>query len=318
MTSAGHIAEILSHWSVALERPRPDIGIAGSPERTIYRIVLEDRAGQLWLLEKIPGRLKHRKREIILFLEHLKQQGFQYAPAYHPHDTGGYHVEDGDALWQLIPFISGMDLDRPGYVFDGWRGACIANCLVSFREAARQFPAPAGRGFFSITDYVTDMTGRIERHNPELLTAVAPLVAYLKKTFFKPHNSLPVALCHGDYHPLNLIWKPDGIAALIDWEFFGLKPEAYDVANMVGCLGMEDPESLHGDMVLSFLEALKGASFLSGESWRTLPDLILAIRFAWFAEWLRKSDTEMVALELTYMYLLMENRDQLNTLWEIR
>ena len=317
MTSVRHIESILSHWSIALERLRPDIDIAGSPERTTYRTVLEDKTGQRWLLEKIPNRLRRQKRDIILLLEHLRREGFRYALTYHPTADGKYHVEDEDGLWQLIPFINGTDLDRPEYVFDKWRGPRITDCLVSLRVAVRKFQVPAGRGFFSITNYITDMANRISRHNPELLPSITPILTYLKRSFFKHHDTLPVALCHGDYHPLNIIWKPDGIAALIDWEFFGLKPEAYDVANMVGCLGMEDPDSLSGDMVLSFLDELRAAGFLSDAGWRTLPDLTLAIRFAWLSEWLRKSDSEMVALELTYMYLLMDNHEKIKALWEI-
>jgi homoserine kinase type II len=317
MITTGHIKHILTHWSISLERLRPDIDIAGSPERTIFRTVLEDRAKKLWLLEKIPYQLREAKREIILLLEHLKRKRFAYALTYHSNSDGEYHAEDKDGLWQLIPFINGTDLDRPGYVFDGWRGPCIADCLVSFRKTTQEFPVPDGRYFFSITDYITDMIGRIARYNPELEPPITPIVAYLKQYFFKQHETLPIALCHGDYHPLNIIWNPDGIAALIDWEFFGLKPEAYDVANMVGCLGMEDPESLYGEMVLSFLDELKTAAFLSAASWQTLLDLTLAIRFAWLSEWLRKCDTEMVALELTYMYLLMDNRDKIKALWAI-
>lgn len=317
MTNAGHIEKILSRWSVSLERLRPDIDIAGSPERTSYRTVLEDKTGRQWLLEKIPSGLKRQKQEIFLLLEHLKQQGFRYAPTYLLTADGEYHVEDGDGFWQIMPFMDGVALDRPGYATDGWRGSCTAGCLVSLRKAAHRFPVPAGRDLFSVTDYITDMTGRVARHNPELTTPLAPLLAYLEKFLFTQHDTLPVALCHGDYHPLNIIWEPDGIVALIDWEFFGLKPEAYDVANMVGCLGMEDPKSLFENMVLSFLDELKTAAFLSPASWQTLPDLVLSIRFAWLAEWLRKADVEMVALELTYMYLLMDNRDKLKTLWRI-
>lgn len=63
---------------------------------------------------------------------------------------------------------------------------------------------------------------------------------------------------------------------------------------------------------------LKGSGrILSVAGWQTLPDLTLAIRFAWLSEWLRKSDTEMVSLELTYIYLLMDNHKKLKTLWGI-
>jgi homoserine kinase type II len=161
------------------------------------------------------------------------------------------------------------------------------------------------------------MAENISRHSPGLVEPVTPIIKHLEHSFFETHSTLPAALCHGDFHPLNILWKEDGIRGLIDWEFFGLKPEGYDAANMVGCLGMEGPGSLAGGMVLSFMETLRTADLLNPESLRTLPDLTLALRFAWLAEWLRKGDREMIGLELTYMHLLLDNLEKIKTLWKM-
>jgi len=317
MTDARRVEQVLTRWAIGLKAIREDIAISGSPERTDFRTVIEDTAGRLWLLEKIPHRLKRSKLDIIHLLEHLAGNNFAHALPYEPARDGAYHVAGEDGLWQLLPFLDSVPLDRPRYVFDAWRAEHIAGCLVSLRRAAAGFSVPGSRDFFSITDYITDMAEKISRHHPELMGPVSPILAHLEHSFFDAHSALPAALCHGDFHPLNILWKHDGIAALIDWEFFGLKPEAYDVANMVGCLGMEDPDSLSGGMVLTFLEQLMAAEFLSPESLRSLPDLTLALRFAWLSEWLRKNDTEMIGLELTYMHLLMDNREKLMAIWKI-
>jgi aminoglycoside phosphotransferase (APT) family kinase protein len=42
----------------------------------------------------------------------------------------------------------------------------------------------------------------------------------------------PVAFCHGDYHPMNIIWSADDIKCVIDWEFSEYKSEIYDAANI--------------------------------------------------------------------------------------
>lgn len=317
MTDARRIEQILSRWAIPLKTLRQDIEIPGSPERTDFRIVIEDTAGRRWLLEEIPHRLKRSKLDIIHLLTHLARSRFEYALPYEPAGDGAYHVAVDDGLWQILPFLDSVPLDRPRYVFDAWRGRHIAKCLISLRRASAGFPVPGSRDFFSITDYITDMAEKIARHNPELMDPLAPILRHLERSFFDAHNALPAALCHGDYHPLNIIWKYDGIGALIDWEFFGLKPEAYDVANMLGCLGMENPDGLCGGMATAFLDELKTACFLSPESLRTLPDLTLALRFAWLSEWLRKTDTEMIGLELTYMHLLMDNRDKIVAMWKI-
>lgn len=317
MTDAHRIEQVLTRWDIPLKTLRQDIEISGSPERTDFRIVIEDTEGRRWLLEKIPHRLKRCKLDIIHLLAHLAKNDFEHALPYEPAKDGAYHVAEDDGLWQLLPFLDSVPLDRPQYIFDAWRGGHIARCLVSLRRAAAGFPVPGSRDFFSITDYITDMADKVARHNPELLAALTPILKHLEHSFFDAHSALPAALCHGDYHPLNIIWKQGGIDALIDWEFFGLKPEAYDVANMLGCLGMENPDGLSGGMAAEFLEELKAADFLNPRSLRTLPDLTLALRFAWLSEWLRKSDTEMIGLELTYMHLLMDNREKIMEIWKL-
>jgi len=45
------------------------------------------------------------------------------------------------------------------------------------------------------------------------------------------------------------------------------------------------------------------------------PDFVVALRFAWLSEWLRRDDVEMIALELDYMDLLIEHRGRLRSLW---
>ena len=51
------------------------------------------------------------------------------------------------------------------------------------------------------------------------------------------YEKMPVAFCHGDYHPLNIIWSVDDIQYVIDWEFSGYKKTIYYVPNLIGCVG---------------------------------------------------------------------------------
>jgi homoserine kinase type II len=112
-----------------------------------------------------------------------------------------------------------------------------------------------------------------------------------------------------------VIWEADGIRAVIDWEFCGLKPELYDVANLIGCVGVEEPAALTGELVGALLRHLREAAFLSLLGWRLLLPYVLALRFAWLSEWLRKGDEEMIELELTYMRLLMQDRTEIERCW---
>ena len=114
-----------------------------------------------------------------------------------------------------------------------------------------------------------------------------------------------------------MIWGKDDLHAVIDWEFSGVKPEVYDAANMVGCLGMEHPSSLVADFAVNFIRDLKAGSFFSDVSWTHFLEFVIALRFAWLSEWLRKNDEEMISLELEYMNLLIRERTQLASAWGI-
>jgi homoserine kinase type II len=74
---------------------------------------------------------------------------------------------------------------------------------------------------------------------------------------------------------------------------------------------MEDPRSLSGPFAGRLIGRLKEAGIFDDPSWRALPDLTLAIRFAWLSEWLRKNDAPMLRLEADYMALLLNHKTTL-------
>jgi homoserine kinase type II len=43
---------------------------------------------------------------------------------------------------------------------------------------------------------------------------------------------------------------------------------------------------------------------------------VVAIRFAWLSDWLRRRDREMIDLEVTYIHLLIDNRQALKDIWK--
>jgi homoserine kinase type II len=146
---------------------------------------------------------------------------------------------------------------------------------------------------------------------------MAPVVAFLENGFMGVHDTVPVAFCHGDYHPLNIIWSAQGIQAVIDWEFSGYKPEIYDIANLIWCIGVEDPAALCGDLVKDFIERLRVAGMICDLSWEHLVEFVVAIRFAWMSEWLRNRDQDMIDLETIYMKLLVAHCEKLRISWGV-
>ncbi len=159
---------------------------------------------------------------------------------------------------------------------------------------------------------------RLNRHDPQISARVQLAYAYLKERLEPVHDQFPISFCHGDLHPLNVIWSEDDMLAVIDWEFLGHKTEAYDAANLVGCIGMERPQGLTGDLAFEFIQSLRQTPYLSEASWKRFFELVLALRFAWLSEWLHRNDPEMVELEMVYISLLLENRDLLLRSWKVK
>ena len=84
----------------------------------------------------------------------------------------------------------------------------------------------------------------LQSYHPTVFQELSPVLKYLKNSLFPKLTEMETTFCHGDYHPLNILWDEKKIMAVIDWEFTGYKPFLYDAANMLGCLGMEHPETL--------------------------------------------------------------------------
>ena len=309
------LGKVAAFWGVAFARVHPDMIPAGSPERTLFRAVIEDREGRRFVLEQIPPASFQTKMRIVKTLEFLSRRGMPRITPYWTNAQGQYLQKYDNTLWQMVPFVVGEPLDRGKYLFEGWRAKVLAQFLMDLKEKSEGIPFFALEKKFSVPDYIALLLRQIETRAPALMPRITPVVAFLEKEFFPAYDALPVAFCHGDYHPMNIIWGKDDIRTVIDWEFLGMKPEMYDLANMTGCLGVEDPESLVGDLVPGLIARLRAAGLFSPLSFAHFPEFVIALRFAWLSEWLRKDDREMIALELDYMELLIENRAGLARAW---
>lgn len=309
------IAEITGLWNISPEEVRLDLEIAGSPERCEERTVIEDRAGRLFILEKIsPQAVAHRIR-ISEMLNHFRDRGINCVCPYMADRHGRFVAAHNEGFWQMMPYIKGIDLVRPDYVADGWRGAAMADFLTALRTASADMQSYRNEAPFSIIAYIKDFSSTVSRCEPLLHESLLPIMSFLDERFFTAHDALPLTFCHGDFHPLNVIWGPDSIRTVIDWEFAGLKPEIYDIALLVGCIGIEDPEGLFGEMVRQLINNIREKDCISEISWDNLLEFVVAIRFAWMAEWLRKSDEEMSEMELAYLNLLVKYSALLRDNW---
>ena len=307
---------VLSCWGLSFKRTLPEIQISGSPERTEFRIVVEDEEGRLLIVEKVSPKLREHKVRIASTLEYLSSQGFEKAcPYLRNKDQEFLSLADG-GLWQVVPYVTGVALKRPEYVFDQWLGKAMAETLLELRKSSAGIPFFADEPVFSLPSYIDQLVSVIQKRRLGVMPEVGRMQAFVKETLYPVYTELPTGFCHGDYHAINIIWGEKRINALIDWEFLGRKPELYDAANMVSCLGIEDPECLVGAVVVDFIRALRRSGAYAEKSFEHLPALVIAMRFAWVSEWLRKKDEEMLRLEFDYFDLLTEHLAGLRSAWQ--
>ena len=306
-----------AQYGLDVKEIREDLLLAGSPDRTESRYVVEDDRRELFVLETIHRHTLLHKQLIIDTLDELFSLGI---PGIHPYLRTACQdsiIDFDEKNWQCAPYISGCELSRPGYLYEAWRGEVVADFLINLHQKASRLTLFENEQVFSLLKFTEDFVRRLEQHNPEILDSVQNTLVYIRRTFFPVHDDLPVSFCHGDVHPLNIIWGEKDILAVIDWEFLGLKPEGYDLANLIGCLGMEHPTGLQGEFLERLLQRLFGANIYAPITWRYLFELVIATRFAWLSVWLHKKDSQMVELELDYLNLLVEHEDLLKNTWQV-
>ena len=318
--------DLLQSFGLPPGRLRRDIPLPGSPERCRERLAVEDAGGRLWMLERLAPGQAARREEVAALLDALaaKNESLRrLIPAYRSLVHGAGHVlsvADGPLVgdWQLSPCVRHTPLPRPGYLDDSWRGAAAAEFLLALERVSRGVAIPPSPVPL-LSAYVRDLAATASARNPGLGAWLEPALTALAD-LPEIEASLPRPLAHGDLHPLNILWgRNDGIpiGAIIDWEFAGARPLLTDAANCLGCVGFEHPSGLGRGFALGLVRGLR-RSGTPEASLARLPVLVLASRFGWLSEWLRKRDHEMLDMELDYLDILMSESGRLAALWSGR
>ena len=309
---------VLSGWFITGYTLLSNDCLYGSPERTLERFLIEDDKGQRYILDNIPPSAIPRKLAIAENLErlHLINPYLPIVPYLKNHQNQ-FISELCQSYWMLSRFVSHISLNRQTYWQDGWRGLEMAEFLLNLRRAVLKLPKDLGKSWDpSLEQYIPGFADTIQQRHPGIYALIEPILHHLEPFLSSLHQQEKI-FCHGDFHPLNILWGQNTIVGVIDWEFSGGKPRLYDVANMLGCVGMENPEALADKMTANFIQYFSGEGFGLKEEWASLVDLMISLRFGWLSEWFRKQDDEMVDLEITYMQFLVEYKTRLNTFWGI-
>ncbi len=307
------ISNILKLWGIDSLSIRSDIFVPGSSERCVQRHVVEDGDKNVWVLERLFPDQFERREHIGRMLERLRESGLPVL-YYCRSSQGGFVAQEDGFHWQLAPHVPGDALPQPDFVDDEKRGRSLGEFLVRLRQVGSDIHDLDSVPDFNLPQYVEELMDTVRLRKPELHSALASVRTVLSP-LFDAWNDLPHCLCHGDFHPLNVIWKGQEVAAVIDWEFAGLRPALYDVANCLGCVGIEDPNALNVGLAPAMLQRMQEGDILNNSGAQFFPHLLLALRFAWMSEWLRRDDLEMQYLECDYMTLLAGNLGGLSRVW---
>ncbi|ACS78320.1 phosphotransferase [Maridesulfovibrio salexigens] len=296
--------DALSPWGLETLERHNDKNIPGSPERAVSRSVIEDSENRLWLMERIAGTQVEKRTAIAENLLTLQKSGMDWLLPYQETKDGQVIAEVMGFPWQLSPFYDSDELPRPEYVFDAERGAELAKFITQLREHTKGKEMKGKDQSFALINYARELAETVKDREPTIYKRLEPICARLFPKM-EDFPKLPKAFCHGDFHPLNVLWKGKTIGAVIDWEFSGMRPEIYDVANMIGCVAFENPGALSEGLIPAFMDGLYDNTDISDDSYESLPAYIPSLRFAWLSEWLRKKDSEMIEMELEFMELLL-------------
>ena len=207
---------VLAWWNLELAELHPEVEMVGSPNRCLKRLVVEDDNHHLFVIEQIDQKKAARKQRIARMVSWFANRGMKGVVPYLCADENRFVVHSQDAFWMVMPYVKGVELDRPEYVKDMWRGREAATILGDVRRLGGGLPWRAES--FSITRYVLRMHHDLLQHNPEVLFWLRPVFEWLRQTrFLSTCDGLPRSFCHGDLHPMNMIWGKDSVNGIIDW-----------------------------------------------------------------------------------------------------
>lgn len=309
------LAEILEMWGLRFKKSHPEMLISGSPQRTAFRIVIEDDHQKKYVLERLSKTDVPHKLLVAQIVFYLSDQGLNGITPYVQNRENGFITGLYDTFWQVQPYHEGVPLNRPQHVHDTWRGTTSADFLLHLWKKSSTIANTFHLPQFSLKEYVISMAHAMRRYNAVEYETLQAVLHHLESDFFEVYEEIPMRFCHGDYHPLNIIWETASIRSVIDWEFMGMKIETYDAANMLGCLGIEEPTSLVQGFASAFIQRMKQSGQLSDIGCSYLFDCMMAIRFAWLAEWFRAHDSEMIQLEIDFLHLLVKQKETIEKQW---
>ncbi|MDD3627609.1 MAG: hypothetical protein PHV06_09850, partial [bacterium] len=108
--------------------------IPGSPQRSICRQLFKARNGKLYFIQGFDESGERRKNKINSVLETLKEEGIPRIQLPIKTIEDKNLVKYNGLTWQIFEYIEGMELKRPDYQEEPWRGRKFAEILKDLKS----------------------------------------------------------------------------------------------------------------------------------------------------------------------------------------
>ncbi len=220
------------------------------------------------------------------------------------------------ALGHMVPHWLTDRADAPQLAFDGdWLVVAhdltgqplvptVAECVLAGRTLAAIHNAPqqsasrppgglrAGVDLLSAPHpgaaWLAEMTAEPQLWarlvTQPLHARVPPLLDLVTRRIHAPLGQCPRGLCHGDFAPQNLLLRPDGQLAVLDWDLADLQPLVWDLARALDVFAVRwspraaDPPQIDWPRLRALLDGYQQVRPLLPDERAVLPILIAASR----------------------------------------
>ena len=298
--------DISAFWDITFAGLGEKSLITGSPNRTERRFLFGGADGRYYIAEGYNLAKKSAQIRQNLLLEFLQSNQLDCIHPFCRTRAGEHGVESGNLFWQIRPYIPAGGVDRSTLGEHAGFGERWADLLLQFKKiigSGTNPPAMPNARFYMI-NFLPELQRLAARKMPVVCSKIEEFTNRLAP-FFRWERTADGMFAHGDFHPGNILMDSGRIHAVIDWEFAGIKFPGYDMALLIGCLGMDHPKNLSSAAVIALQNKLYRENYLPADAWEHLGQMIAATRLGWLGEWLDLDEKILVEQEIEFITLLL-------------
>jgi hypothetical protein len=156
---------LYDQWNIEFECVCEDIYIQGSPERTLSRVVIQDKGNNLFLLEEFAKSKFEIRLNVARAIEYLNNNGLKQALIYQKTNFGKFLPFYKETCFQVSPFLNSTELKRPDYLSSSDMGRNFAFFLIQQSKASINMETKISFKPFSLKEYVYEIFNTMKIHD---------------------------------------------------------------------------------------------------------------------------------------------------------